>query len=171
MQKVKLMRVRMIFPDIFRKGSFNGQETKYSATFLIPKEDQKTYKQIMDAIDVTKNEYKDPKIKVPNSRLFIMDGDEMESEYTTFENHWVVRASNTNRPTALDRDKSPLQEEDDKVYSGVYVNAIIAPWIQDNNYGKRINASLLGIQFVEHGEPLGGSTVASDDDFDDLDFV
>jgi anthranilate phosphoribosyltransferase len=39
----------------------------------------------------------------------------------------------------------------------------------DNKYGKRICASLLGLQFVKHGEQFSGGGVASADAFEALD--
>jgi hypothetical protein len=36
----------------------------------------------------------------------------------------------------------------------------------DNNYGKRINATLLGVQFYRDGDSFVGGGVASVDDFD-----
>ncbi|MDQ9777799.1 DUF2815 family protein, partial [Acinetobacter baumannii] len=41
-------------------------------------------------------------------------------------------------------------------------------WCQDNNYGKRINASLRGVQFLKDGEAFAGGGIASEDDFEDL---
>ena len=40
------------------------------------------------------------------------------------------------------------------------MNAIVELWAQDNNYGKRINASLAGVQFAKDGEAFAGGTVA-----------
>jgi hypothetical protein len=48
------------------------------------------------------------------------------------------------------------------------VNASIELWCQDNNYGKRINASLRGVQFLKDGEAFAGGGVANADEFDDL---
>jgi hypothetical protein len=39
-------------------------------------------------------------------------------------------------------------------------------WAQDNQHGKRINASLLGVQFVRDGEKLAGGSTATADDFE-----
>lgn len=164
--KIKLQNVRMCFPSVFTKAVFDGEEGKFQATFLIEKSDKKTYKSIMDAIESAKKEYKDPSIKIKEASLFIKDGDDTDSEI--FQDHWIVKASNKTRPTVLDRDKSQLDESDNKIYSGVYVNAIISPWIQDNKYGKRVNATLLGIQFCKDGDRIGGSQTASVDDFDDI---
>lgn len=38
--KITLKNVRLSFPSLFRKATFNGEETKYEATFLISKETQ-----------------------------------------------------------------------------------------------------------------------------------
>jgi hypothetical protein len=72
----------------------------------------------------------------------------------------------------IDRDKSPLAEEDNRIYAGCYVNAIFSLWAQNNQYGKRINAQLDGVQFAKDGEPFadGGVSVSEFDAFgDDMD--
>mgnify|MGYP001230954780 CR=1 FL=1 len=51
-----------------------------------------------------------------------------------------------------------------------YVNANIELWAQNNAYGKRINATLLVVQFSKDGEPFGeGGSSASVNDFDSVD--
>ena len=40
MSKIKLKNVRLSFASVFRKATFNGDETKYEGTFLIDKETQ-----------------------------------------------------------------------------------------------------------------------------------
>lgn len=163
--KVTLKNVRLSFPSLFKKSSFNGVEGKYEATLLLDKSDTKTMKILEDAIEQCK---KDNKLKVPSDKTFIKDGDEIE--YDGYANSIAIKASNNKRPTVVNRDRTPLTEEDEVLYAGCYVNAIIEPWGQNNQYGKRINANLLGIQFVKDGEPFGdGGTSASVDDFDDID--
>lgn len=34
-------------------------------------------------------------------------------------------------------------------------------WAQDNNYGKRVNATLLGVQFVRDGAAFAGGTTGA----------
>lgn len=77
-----------------------------------------------------------------------------------------LNAGNAVRPLVLDANKTPLAATDGKPYSGCYVNAFLEIWAQDNVHGKRINASLLGVQFVRDGERLAGGSVASADDFE-----
>jgi len=164
MATVKIPNGRISFPSLFKKSSFDGKEGKYEATILFPKSDTKTYDAIMASIEACK---KDNKIKVGADKLYIKDGDDIE--YDGYAGCWAVKASNNQRPKVYNRDKTPLVAEDEVIYAGCFVNAIIEPWGQNNNYGKRVNANLLGIQFVKDGEPFGdGGKVASEDDFDDI---
>jgi hypothetical protein len=69
----------------------------------------------------------------------------------------------------VDRDRTPLTASDGKPYAGCFVNAVVELWAQDNQYGKRINASLGGVQFAADGDAFGGGGVRTEaDDFDDL---
>jgi len=164
-KKIKIKNARLSFPSLFKKAVFNGQDGKYEATFLIPKSDKKTYQAIMDGIEELK---KANKAKVSSDKLCIKDGDEIE--YDGYAGHWAVKASNSKRPTVVNRDKTPIVEDDDIIYAGCYVNGVIELWFQNNSYGKRVNANLLGVQFVKDGEPFGdGAKVASEDDFDEID--
>lgn len=167
MSKVSIPNARLSFPSLFKKSNFEGKEGKFEATFLFPKTDKKTYNAIMKAIEECKTENK---LKVKEDMLCIKDGDEIaeEKEYPDYVGMWAVKAGNNKRPTLINRDKSQLEEDDEVLYAGCYVNAIIQPWAQNNTYGKRINANLLGVQFVKDGEPFGESVTASVDDFDDI---
>ena len=162
--RITIPGARLSFPSLFQKSTFQGKEGKFEGTFLFPKTDTKTYDKLMAAIEATKVEGKLG--KVPASKICIQDGDEIE--YDGYEGMWAVKAANSKRPTVIDRDKSPLTEEDDKLYAGCYVNAIVSPWPQDNDFGKRVNANLLGVQFVKDGEPFGDAVVAHADDFDEV---
>ena len=164
MAKIMIKNARLSFPSLFTKAPFNGKEGKYEATLLIPKSDKATYKAIMDAIEECKAENK---IKVGADKLFIHDGD--DKDYDGYAGHWAIKAGNNVRPTVINRDKSPLTADDEVIYAGCYVQASIEPWGQNNQYGKRINANLLGVRFLKDGEPFtDGGKVASADEFDDL---
>lgn len=169
MSNLMIKNARLSFPSLYSKSVFDGKEGKYEATFLFPKTDTATYDAIMAAIETCKS---DSKIKVSTSKLFIKDGDEVfeEKGYDGYEGMWAVKASNNKRPTVIDRERSPILEEDDIIYAGCYVNALINCWAQNNNFGKRINANLLGVQFVKEGDTFGdGAKVADAGEFDELD--
>src|SRR5690625_1631945 len=165
--KIKLQNVRLSFPSIFQKAVFNGEETKYEATFLINKETQADLiAKIEDAIaEKIKVDLKGSKLS--DDRICFKNGDDIE--YDGYAGHMSIKASNNKRPLVLDNDKTPLTEDDNRIYAGCYVNAVIELWAQNNSWGKRINANLLGLQFAKDGEPFGDGVSASADDFDALD--
>ena len=163
MQKIQLKNVRLSFPSIFNRATFDGVDGKYEATFLISKDDVKTKKALDDAIAKL---IASAKVKVPADKICLKDGD--FSEYDGYADNWSLKASTSKRPTLIDRDKTPLVEADGKPYAGCYVNAIIDLWLQNNKYGKRINANLYGIQFVGDGEAFGVGNVDVTDQFDNL---
>lgn len=163
--KIKLQNVRLSFPSIFRKAVFNGDETKFEATFLLDKEKHaEVIAQIKAAIaEKIKTDLKGAKL--PADKLCLKDGDGIE--YDGYAGCYSLKASNNKRPLVIDKDKTPLSEDDNRIYAGCYVNAIVELWAQNNNYGKRINANLLGVQFMADGEPFGdGGVSAGVDDFD-----
>jgi len=164
MTKIVIKNARLSFPSLFQKSVFEGKEGKYEATLLIDKKDEALKKQIDEQIAKLIAE---SKIKVPSEKYCIKDGD--ESELEGYEGNWSLKASNAKRPTVIDRDKTPLTADDEKLYAGCYVNAVVDFWVQNNAYGKRINANLYGVQFVKDGEPFGMGPVDVTDDFEDLD--
>jgi co-chaperonin GroES (HSP10) len=164
MPKLKLQNVRLSFPSLFRKATFSGEETKFEATFLLDKETHADkIKEIEGEIAaITANSLKGAKLKA--DKICLKDGDEID--YDGYAGNMSIKASNGKRPLVVDRDRSPLSESDNRPYSGCYVNAVLELWAQDNQYGKRINASLLGVQFFKDGQPFGDGVSASVSDFD-----
>ena len=164
MAKIKLNNVRLSFPSIFRKATFEGAETKYEATFLIDKESQADKIKELKS-EISKRIKEDLKgAKLSAERICLKDGDDFD--YTGYAGCMSFKASSTKRPLVIDRDKSPLTEDDNRIYAGCYVNAMVELWVQNNGYGKRINANLLGVQFFKDGEPFADGESGSVDDFD-----
>lgn len=165
MSKIQLKNVRLSFPSIFKRSEFNGQQGKFEATFLLNKETQADQiKMLEDRIQAVMAE---AKMKVSPDKVCMKDGDFID--YDGYAGHVSVKASTNRRPTIIDRDKSPLAEEDGKPYAGCYVNAIIDFWPQNNSYGKRINANLFGIQFYKDGDAFGAGDTDVTEDFDAFD--
>lgn len=165
MAKIQLKNVRLSFPSIFKRSEFNGEQGKFEATFLLNKETQADQiEKLEKAIDAAIAE---AKIKVPSDKRCLKDGDDFD--YDGYAGHMAFKASTNRRPTIIDRDKTPLVEDDGKPYAGCYVNAIVDIWIQSNSYGKRANGNLFGIQFFKDGEAFGAGDVDVTDEFDDFD--
>ncbi len=174
MSKIKMQAVRLSFPSLFNTAKFGGEDTgKYEATFVLDKvEHAEVIAGIKAQIERLMKE--ELKSKVPSDKLCLKDGDEMGRP--EFEGKYTIKASTKKRPLVINRDKSPITESDNVIYAGCYVNAIVSLWAQNNNYGKRINAQLDGVQFCRDGEAFGDGAVSvnefdafgseSDDDFD-----
>ena len=168
MAKIKFTNVRLSFPSIFNRAEFNGEQGKFEATFLMYKDSQAV--QIAKLESAIEAAIKEAKIKVPSDKRCLKDGDEVE--YDGYANMMSLKASSKKRPTVIDRDKTALAEDDQNApYAGCYVNAIIDLWVQNNNFGKRVNANLYGIQFVKNGEAFGSGDIDVMDDFDDIDDI
>lgn len=165
--KVMLKNVRLSFPSLFKTEQYAGEDSeKFAATFLIPKSDTKTVTTIEQACKQALVE-KYGEGKVPKGfKMPLMDGD--DKEYQGYADHVCIKANTKKRPTLVNRDKTPIVEEDNILYGGCYVNASIDIWVMDNSYGKKVLASLNAIQFVKDGESFGTKSDGADD-FDDLD--
>ena len=163
--KIKLNNVRLSFPSIFNKSEFNGQVGKFEATFLMNKESQA--KMIADVEAQIALIQKDNKAKVSPDKICLKDGEFVD--YDGYAGCMSIKAGSNRRPTVLGRDKAPVVEEDNIVYAGCYVNAVVELWFQDNSYGKRVNCNLLGIQFAKDGDTFGAGDTDVSDDFDTID--
>lgn len=172
--KLTLKNVRLAFPSLFEPSSFDGKAAaKYGAAFIFPP-DHPAKKLIDDACaTVAKEKWgakADAELKklIAADKLAIHDGD-TKSDYEGYAGNYFVNTSNLTRPTIRDTDgKTDLVAADGRPYAGCYVYAFIEIYAQDNNFGKRINASLRGVQFYKDGDAFSGSPPASDDEFESL---
>jgi hypothetical protein len=151
---ILVRNVRLSYPHLFTKWGMNeGDKKKYSAKFFLDKAthaaDIKGLGQHLAAM--MQEAFKG---RIPNDKLFLRDGKDSGKEDQA--DQWVIAASEDRAPDVINRDKSRVNEDDDIVYAGCYVNVLIRPWVQKNKFGKRINANLLAVQFVKDGERFSG---------------
>ena len=145
---------------------------KYGAAFLFPK-DHPCLKDISAAVIAAAKkrwgEKADEMLKMlkAGDKLPVHSGD-AKATSAGYAGNLYLNAGNQIRPLVLDSNRAPLTISDGKPYSGCYVNVIVEIWAQDNAFGKRVNASLLGVQFARDGERLAGGSVASADDFEPI---
>lgn len=165
-KKVMLRNARLSFPSLWKTEEYNGTDTeKYAATFLIAKDDPQ-----VKAIKAAMKEVAEEKFGTPLPKklpLCLKDGD--DSDYDGYEGHFSIKATTKRRPVVIDRQKTPVTEDDGVVYAGCYVNASVEIWAMDNSYGKKILCSLNGLQFVKDGEAFGAGGSNAMSDFDELD--
>lgn len=173
---IKLPNVILSYPHLFEpyagrpKAGEKQSKAKYSGTFMLSKETDK------DLIKLVAAKIKEaaagkwpPKegkkgFLPPSDKLCMIDGDSTNKEQD--EGYWLVKASEDRKPHVVDRDRSPIEAEDadEKMYPGVRVNAVIRLWAMDNEWGKRVNANLIGVQYKGKGERLAGTGRPAVDD-------
>ena len=169
---IKLNNVRLSFPDLFvAKAVKAGDEPAYSAHFIMPKDHPDVAKVEAAILSVAKDKWGAKADEILRSaragqKLPLHDGD--AKPYDGYAGNLYVSARNKRKPDVIDRDKTPLTAADGRPYSGCYVNASVELWAQDNSFGKRINSSLLVVQYVKHGEHLAGGAAPNPGDFDEL---
>lgn len=180
--QVLLKDVRLSFAQIWHASSvIPGSAPKYSANFIIDpstpqgKASLKAAQAAVEAVERDKFKRKD--IKYKEGRLALKEGNEQVSSstgevYAGYEDMMVVSAGSRTRFPIIDRDRTPLTEDDGKPYSGCYVNALVQFYAVDgaDKGGRGVFAGIDAIQFVREGESFGAGAVNTDDYFDDLGF-
>lgn len=170
--KVQMKDVRLSFVNVFEaKAPTGGGEAKFSCALIFPKDHPQKAEIERAIVTVAKEKWGDTKYMdvlkslKAGDKLCLHDGD-AKAETPGYAGNLFVNASNKIRPLVIDGQRAPLTAADGKPYAGCYGNVIVELWAQDNQFGKRVNASLLGVQFTRDGERLAGGSVASADDFE-----
>ena len=167
MSVIMIKNARLSFPEIWTPKAFNeGQAPKFSCNLLLDKEGDKA--QIVSF----KKAIKEAALAGFNGEipagLKICIGDGKEKSYDGYENAMYISCASRLRPQVIDRDRTPLVEEDGRPYAGCYVNAAISLWVMDNKWGKRIACNLNALQFVKDGETFGAGGIKTETVFDDI---
>lgn len=122
--------------------------------------------------------FKDNDTKVARDKLFMRDGDDMDRP--EYENHFIISARESKRPTIRDVHGNLLDPVDDKeqieelFYGGAYFHILVRPWYQDGQktgkgFGKRINAGLVGVMLcAKKGEAFGDGRIDDADAWSDM---
>lgn len=172
--KASIKNVRGAFLTLFEAKTIGGEgEPRFSGAFPIePSSDNaKTLNAVVEA--VAKEKWKDKatgilkELRAKGRVCYKTDPLSKDGEvYDGFEGMHSLNSSSKTRPLVIDQQKNPLTAADGKPYSGCFVNVSLDIWAQDNQYGKRINATLKGVQFARDGDAFGGGAPATPDDFE-----
>lgn len=168
---IKLENVRLSYPHLDKPyagrnedGSSQGKP-KFGVVAMLPKETHVEAKNVcMEELNRILGENKSSGGEVPKiaaDKRFIRNGD--DSDKKAYANHWTVSAREDRRPGCRDRDGSLITDESriaDKFYGGCWGNVLIRVWYQDGvkvgkGFGKRMNAGLMGVQFIKDDDPFG----------------
>ena len=176
-----LRNVRIAYPQVFEPGhnDLSGKD-EYSCQFRFYRsnpEHMKLVEQINAAKEVAAEAFWGRDAKAFMARVEKIDNNKglrfsEEGDYYFLN---AKRRPDQGAPRVVDRNpKLVLKPEDGKIYSGAVGNGVVDLWCYSGTAknGAKIQPgfsfTLCGVQFVEDGDPIGGSSVAKDEDFDDL---
>lgn len=165
---IKIENVRFSFPHLDKPfGGKNkdgtDQKKKYSLVGMLSKQ---THVEAKDAIvEVMNAMMKEKKLnKMPPKDKFLRNGDdEKQDEY---DGHWIVSASEDRKPVVRTRRNEVVTEPDkilDLIQGGYWGHMMIRPWFQDNQWGQKINAGLVGAQHTKDDETFGQGRIDDTD--------
>ena len=173
--KVVFGPCRLSYTHLFNKFVPDGgseKDGKYMTNVLIPKEEKETVKAIRQAIEaakeagiVSKWSGKEPKkLDMP-----LRDGEEKENDDDgIYAGHFYVNAKSSTRPGVVDKNKTPIVDEDD-IYSGIWAIMSVTFYAYDVNGNKGVACGLNNVMKCKDGERLGGRSSA-ESDFADVEF-
>lgn len=180
--QISLKNTRLLFAKIWVKEAQQaGQKPKYSAAFAMDPDTPDGKRNIalinkkIEELKLETWKEKAAKVKIKDDRIALQDGNDMtHSEtgevYDGCADMMVLTAKNEREFPRVDRKRKRVTEEDDVLYSGCYVNAVVRLYaITDQDKGGNgIFATLEAIQYLSKGERFGGKPVEADDVFDEL---
>lgn len=166
LENVRLSYLHAAEPYAGKNDDGSEGKPSYSVVSIAPK---KTHKGIIDEMHKAFAEIKaaNKNVRVPTDKLCVRDGDGQDKE--EYENAWTVSCREKRRPKCRDINAELLETKEqieEELYSGCYGDVVIKLWLQDNAYGKRINANFLSVRKRADGEPFGEGAIDDDDMYD-----
>lgn len=176
---------RLSFDDLWTPTASveGGTKLKYRANILIdPKTDTgkrniKKIENLIRQVELAKFNKSPATYKSADRQCFLDGGEFTYKEgkkegqmYDGYEGMMVLKATNDKRPSVVDRDRTQLQEDDNKVYAGCYCNFFVRIYAVSGNDkgGNGIFSSLECVQFVKDGDAFGGAPVDPEKVFKNL---
>lgn len=174
--KLTLPNVRLAFshPGLFIADNVQGEGQKKFSCSLLMTPGHAGIKMVKDAALKVAQEKWGAKAAQMIAAMELQDkhplhNGDTKSNYDGFPGNFFVSCRSVKQPLVIYRDKTPISLQDPRLYPGAMVNAIITLWPQDNQYGKRVNAEINGVQFFANNDSFGGGGApASEDEFADL---
>ncbi len=169
---VVLRNVRLSYTHLDKPyASQPGQEPKYSATILVPKQpgDNKARMDAAIAAATQKAIEKYGKAFPAAPKVSVHDGDGTRpSDGQPFGEEckgcWVFTASSKQPVTVVDLNLQPVLDAT-QIYSGMYANVGVSFFGYNAPQNKGIGVALDNVQKTAEGEALGGQRASAEDDF------
>ncbi len=169
--KTTLKNVRLSYPKLKERVSFNGSEPKFETQLLIPKANtelvaliEQTCEEAVD-YDLTRGAKSQLKTRPKTPLSVLKDGDLTDNEAA--HDHWILVAKNKDVPKLVTHDRVLVQPQDsgENFYGGRYVTARID--IYPYSVGKKgLTCRLEGLLDLGNGEPFGAGAESVEEMFD-----
>lgn len=171
---IKIENVRFSYPHLdkpyagkAKNDAGQAAEPKYGIVGMLPKKTHVAAKElIVEAMQalMTANET----AKLAPEKKFLRNGDDQDEE--VYAGHWTVSARESKAPSVRDR-KGQLVNDPKKIADliegGYWGHMLIRPWFQDNDYGKRVNAGLVGVQHIRDDDTFGEGRINDEEAWTD----
>lgn len=175
---IKIENVRFSYPHLAKPFAGKNDEgktstPKFGIVGMLPKKTHVKAKDLiveaMNSILAANKDESGAPAKVGANKKFCRNGDDEEQE--SYAGHWIVSAREERRPSVRNKRGEVVSEPDkiaDMIYGGCWGSILIRPWFQDGKktgagYGKRINAGLVGVQFLRDDEAFGEGRIDDSD--------
>jgi len=170
-QIVKLPKVRLSYPNLFKARAMEGQQdAKFSCDLIL---DNKEHAQLIEQINalIERTALDEFKKKVHLKHRCLHDGNEKDDKEGYGDGKHYLVAKSDRRPVVVDADLTPLVEADGKPYGGCYVDATVRlfAWKHPTG-GCGVSADLRAVRFHSDGESFGGGApIDAENEFGDFD--
>lgn len=151
------------------KSMGEGQEKKFSVSFIFSKKDKVLLKKMQAAIEAAKQLGAEKKWggKIPAKlKLPIRDGDIDREDDPNYAKSWFITASSTIQPGVVNAAKEPIMDHNE-IYSGVYGNLNVTFYPFDTAGNRGIGVSLNHVMMTKKGDRLSGG-ISVEDAFADI---
>jgi len=161
-----IREARCSFPQLYGPGTMpDGSQVKPGITLVL---EQDKHASAIAEIEAEKDRIiaENPALKKnppSGERLCLREPNREELKYKP--GNQILKANSNKPPLVLHPDgKTEMTEATDKIYSGCYVNAKVELWGQSNQYGRRVNAKIVAVQFVPiDADSFDGSYVSPEE--------
>jgi hypothetical protein len=161
---IMISDVRASYPHLDQAWRKNEKDTfAFSVTGILP---VATHQPAIDLLldvcmDIIKERNKGADIK--DDLKFVRDGN--PTKKPEYKDAFIVASRETEKPTVLHPDKSEMEspaEIKKEIKAGYYIDMLVQPWWQDNEHGKRINASIRAVRLRREGPLIAEGGITKD---------
>lgn len=165
-EKIVIREARLAFAEaVFEKKSVNGGEPAYGCTLILPPTSEAIAMITAEEDRLAALTWPDKAqamlqmIRANNAQA--LKPGALKAKFDGFMGNFFISTNAKVAPTTVDRTGVQIGAKDGKLYAGCYVLAHISLWTQDNQWGQKINANLLGLQFLRDGDAFSGGPAPS----------